>query len=330
MQKYIRSGKKRISGKLFWFGQIFFFFAIASIIALTLRRITIDINDSSEFMKWQRTIVVICYGNQIAFLLLVLIIRLNIMFKDTIYKLSKVTVSTLSIVWIIMYAVIPVLIVIFKESSIFFTIVALIILICGIFNSVLCVIFIKKLLEINKNSDKKTRDKLLNVITKTSILTVISCIFTWLSSASFCYQVVNKQYQHSVFPIYFELFDSFTNFFCIMLSFRYFDDKYYLFCGCLDRKCKSLCEAMTVSEILGPKSNIVVDMTATSNLDKSIAICKRDTLSMTNQTEMNESKVSNLTEISNGNNAEIQHIAPSSLVQTDSNPPLDKIDLCIN
>ena len=244
--KYSTSTAK-VSRTLFWFTQIFLFFAICTMIAMTLR---IIFGNSVGFI---RIFVVISLGNQMEFLLVVFFLRLYTMFKNTFYELHTNAVYSYIIALIFLYCTIPVLIFVFRKTSGFFIVVVCIFVVAAILQIIITTSFVKKTFKVNKlaqtgsASNDEIDAELLNIITKTSILFIISCIFTVLNVISLAMRYVNENYDESVFPVYFGLMDSFTNAFCILLSFKYFEPQYLRICGCLDKKCKALCHNMTIS-----------------------------------------------------------------------------------
>ena len=225
--------------KLFWTSQIFFTFSLGSMIALSVRSII-------GLHPLIRPIQVICYGNQIGFLLMVLFLRLKEMFDETMFAISKTTNNLFMSIWFLMYCSIPILFILSRMIQTLLTIISFLFGISGILNIIISILFIKKLLDVNKNLSKESSEELINVITKTSILTVISCIFTIILMISLIFQIFNEEYRNSIIPTWFLLSDSFTNFICISLQFKFFKREFYYFCGCMDRKCKSCCKYLTM------------------------------------------------------------------------------------
>ena len=220
-----------------------------------------------------RPIQTVCYGNQIGFLLMVLFLRLKTMFGETMYALSKTTKIMFITIWSIMYCSIPMGFILSRMLQILLTIISFLFAISGVLNVAISILFIRKLVDVNKNLYEESSDDLINVITKTSILTVISCIFTVILMISLIFQILSEEYRNSIIPTLFLLSDSFTNFICISLQFKFFEKEFYYFCGCIDTKCKTYCKFLNMGAQLEVN---MTDVNPTWSVKKTDAEIKRD------------------------------------------------------
>lgn len=243
IHNYIFIIKKKMNSSLFWVVEMFSFFAILSMITFIPRFIFYGDNMAPIV----RIFMVASYGNQMPLFVAVLMTRLYFMFKGTIHQLSRMTIIIVVAINIIMYCSVPTLIVSFKKSSIYFSIIAGIFAAATLLNISICLLFVKKVYEVNKNVDKKTRNRLIDVITRSCILAVTQCTFSSLVAVSSGIQIRYIKYQKSAIPPCFLLMDTFISYMCIILSFKQFKSKYHCICGCVDAKCKSICERITVS-----------------------------------------------------------------------------------
>lgn len=221
---------------LFCGTQIFSIFVLLSLISLGFRVVYSDLTT----VPFVRFLVIISYGNQMGFLYMVLFIRLKIIFHGTEYQLSKCTIRVYVASFVFMYSTIPVLLIIFRETSVLYAVAGSVFFVAGLLNVAVVALFINKLINVSR-MEVDNNQRIINVITKTSILAVISCIFTILGVISVGVQIKFAAYRNSIYPVCFLLIDSYTNYICIVLSINLFQSKYQFFCGCIDRKCKSLC-----------------------------------------------------------------------------------------
>ena len=81
--------------------------------------------------------------------------------------------------------------------------------------------------------------ELLSMIIKTSILNFMTMLVTLLSAICFIFWTES---------IYLEFLaelsmaiDAFTNFLCVILSYKYYEKVYFTLCGCLHWKCNDSC-----------------------------------------------------------------------------------------
>ena len=95
--------------------------------------------------------------------------------------------------------------------------------------------FISKLIKLYKAIDRD--DDLIKIISKTTILVIISGIFTFSVPVSwFVADAINGGNGAFIYQ-FMTMIDVLTNFLCVLLLYKYFDKLYYIFCGCLDKQC---------------------------------------------------------------------------------------------
>ena len=170
--------------------------------------------------------------------------RLYIIFKDTSMAISK---PTLIFFWT--YFLITMLILV--VGSILFgfyyyhTITSIMLAICGLLVVTLTVflvcLFVNKLYITHKrNMSQQNEDGLKHTITKTSLLTLISTcntIFAYIVIAVWTYiDSIHFSFMRDILII----LDMYTNFVCVLLSYKYFDGYYDKLCGKCDNGCDRL------------------------------------------------------------------------------------------
>eukprot|EP01084_Bolivina_argentea_P269138 457333_1 len=191
-----------------------------------------------------------CYTLQTYLLWLILFFRLYFVFEGSVYELSRLSYNILRFILILM----PILV--FFLFLPIWTDTALLILtfMCFIASMTFCIlittIFVYKLFlfykKFESNTDVNDKDNIfLSTITKNTILTIISISSTVLNAILF----VITWYNHLiVFLIYMRgftfLFDVYTNFVCILFTYKWFDLYYIKCCGFMDNQCRSCCSNM--------------------------------------------------------------------------------------
>ena len=232
---------KPINCILFYCSQIFILFSISSMITVIIRVIFPYLLDNALI----RLFLVIFYGNQMSFLYLVLFLRLKMIFHGTSYELSKIVVYIYMILFIILCLIIISLIIFHSQLSILGMLTSSSLLLSTILNINITILFVKKLFQVFKKNNDNNNNRIVNIITKTTILAIVSCTFTVLVVVSLILATLFTAYRESIVYPASLLMDSYTNSICVLLSFNVFQSKYDLLCRCLDAKCKSLCRYMT-------------------------------------------------------------------------------------
>ena len=250
---------KKTSKILFISGSIFFVFSSFGLLATLTNIMSICFHGSDtnylDFNHW--IYFIISYSIQTYFLWLILFLRLKFVFQGSIFKLSKLTVR----IHIIIFIFIPIgapclfLILSYIQSTLIYTILLLIIFVfIIIFSMSLSILFIYKLLNVFK-INQKHNSKLLQTISKSTILAIISLSLTFLTPITMllCFYAIhhsqneNKNGERtlsmeiatSILAVIC-LFDVFSNYFCILLSYNCFDGLYRKVCGKFDKKCRQI------------------------------------------------------------------------------------------
>ena len=204
--------------------------------------------DDKWYIIW--ALYTIAYCLEFYFLCLYLFLKLCHVFQNTAFELSNRTKT----IYRTIFATSPIIIVIIlimgyfvAEWSYFTSTIALIYAWASVV--FLNYLFIKKLIQVNRNSDD---NELLDVITKHTILATISLQFTVVvfitfGISSFIDNDTSILHLSDWIGSYSILFDVFTNSLCIGLSLHCFDKYYGICCGCMDKQCRKSCEK-TVSD----------------------------------------------------------------------------------
>merc|ERR1712083_577962 len=81
-------------------------------------------------------------------------------------------------------------------------------------------------------------DSLVNIITKTSILCLVSTLCTFLFLSLFTFRgVASESLFYNLSAAVLCIADIYTNYLSVLLSFKRFDAWYRRLCGCCDAKC---------------------------------------------------------------------------------------------
>ena len=200
---------------------------------------------------------IILYVLQTYFLWLILFLRLYIVFRNSAYKLSKCTI----IFFISMFTILPIATFSLFNPSVQSNgwrvyIIAISVFVLSILLSLsISIIFLYKLFIIYKAVQFKSDDTFLSLITKNTILVVISISFSVINLVVTAL-VPDIGYTFSLAFIrhFMFLFDIFTNFICVTLAFQCFDNYYDIFCGLLDKKCQWLCMKMMLRQDIEMKN----------------------------------------------------------------------------
>lgn len=244
---------------LFVSGSIFFVFSSFGLLATLTNIMSICFHGSDtnylDFHHW--IYFIIFYGIQTYFLWLILFLRLKYVFEGSIYKLSKLTVRIHIVIFIFIPIIAPCLLLILSyiKSNLIYTILLLLLFIfIIIFSMSLSILFIYKLYNVFKINQQHKNSKLLQTISKSTILAIISLSLTFLTPITMLmcfYSIHHSQSTNNQRSISMEiatsilavicLFDVFTNYFCILLSYNCFDKLYGKLCGKFDTKCRQFC-----------------------------------------------------------------------------------------
>ena len=204
----------------------------------------------NEISKLLTNISGFLYMLQLYSLWSILFLRLYIVFQGSVYELSKYTL----ILFITMFILLPII-----AANLFnpaipgnykrILLFSLFMLSIIIFLSI-SVLFLYKLVMIfktveNQNENVNGKDNtFLLLITKNTILVMISISFSMINFVSVIFFPDNEQISLGYIRHFMFLFDIFTNFICVTLAYQCFKGYYDIFCGSLDRRCQVLCMRM--------------------------------------------------------------------------------------
>ena len=228
--------------------RILFYPAIIMFIFCTCAISSILFQVASDGLLISQTLSGSFYGLQYYLLLFVLFIRLYLVFKNTKFELSKTTINIYKFVFILsvllIISIAPIQIFLAHAPIIILSSQALMLLLAIVLNVSLSILFIYKLVQVNKDQDVRNNGNLLDIITKNTILTVISNCATILVILGMVLSIIVPD--HNVYWVFtvnvlVQYMDVYTNFICIALTFRCFISFYGNICGLLDRKCKGMC-----------------------------------------------------------------------------------------
>lgn len=242
-----KAAKKRTPKLVFYSGLGFF---IISVLLLT-SSIVLIIAHYVFRKSWAKVLSNYLYSfyfaGQIYLLWLIMFIKLYFVFRQSVYKLSSITLKF----FIILFIMLPLLIL----ATLFYTRVkstyylhhpyTVYAFVVG-FSLILTYLFVYKLFQLFRDTQRMNEDRidpnnrLLSIMTKTTILTLTSVIFTNFVPLSIKMQRFDMEFWVIILDVY-------TNFICAILSYSVFNHQYQMICGCCDRNCKA-CLFKLVSE----------------------------------------------------------------------------------
>eukprot|EP00485_Elphidium_margaritaceum_P010715 CAMPEP_0202686678 /NCGR_PEP_ID=MMETSP1385-20130828/2435_1 /ASSEMBLY_ACC=CAM_ASM_000861 /TAXON_ID=933848 /ORGANISM="Elphidium margaritaceum" /LENGTH=358 /DNA_ID=CAMNT_0049341307 /DNA_START=25 /DNA_END=1101 /DNA_ORIENTATION=+ len=164
--------------------------------------------------------------------------RLVSIFKDTALKLGKCVIVSFWITYCIaavLELTAGVLYTVSPELSVELILLAGMLVLFLIFW--MAALFIFKLCKVYRNVPKENGARLLQVITKNCILAIVSTSLTFASFVVAGIQAATLSYPVFILFALVVLFDLYTNFICIMLTYSYFTNYYQSLCGGLDKWC---------------------------------------------------------------------------------------------
>lgn len=228
-------------------------FSIISLIVLTafILKSSFECHDRQIYgifsITWS-----ISYYFQWQLLLLVLLVRLQQVFKDTPYKLNKCIIIINTILFIIicigfMFALFVAFLI--DRWDIYYMVVIAVLfyaLLLSLFVTYLLIYKLYKVYQLGKNNDndsnnKHISNKLATVMVKHTILGSISILSSFLNVINYTIWTLffNHLSKGTYYPILnvFYLLDISTNFFCIMLALASNKQYYSNLCGGLHNKC---------------------------------------------------------------------------------------------
>eukprot|EP01084_Bolivina_argentea_P120607 213795_1 len=237
--KYIQQKSNKLSKFLFHVGLIFcitssllmaFLFAFGIVLAM------VGCYSAHPTEVVLGAICTFLYYMHIYLLWLILVIRLWSAFRGSAYKLSQMTIAIL----IMLFAIPPSLLVSAQiaNKEAFFSLFLTMCIFHVIIPILLTTLFISKLLKVRSGAGKTSTDKLLPLITKTTILCAVSAPTTILWMIIYAFAYLNQDDGVLIGVSYLvTLIDVATNYLCMMLTHNAFDGYYTTIFGFLHTKC---------------------------------------------------------------------------------------------
>ena len=198
-------------------------------------------DDTTIFDKFNLAALLL-HGFQMTLLILILMLRLYSIFKNTAHKLSKCAIYVFIFLhgfgWILFFAT---FISSFWSDSLFLFFLNMASLIAYITNISLSLAFVYKLIRVNRSTHnaRAGENKMLKTITKNTILAIVAVITSIINVVWF--SMYETFADVSVYAYFAVLLDVYTNYLSIILQFSWFSLIYYQLCGCLDKLCQRLC-----------------------------------------------------------------------------------------
>ena len=198
-------------------------------------------NQLHELLYITATISGIAYAFQKYSLCISLFVRCYFIFKTTAMAISKCTVRIYIIMFILAFGLMIFLPFIYHlRGRLYWTIIvgSFVILIIGLMVS-LIILFLYKLCQAH-SIDYKGDDSLTQLVNKTTVLGMISIFSNALAPLSIIlrFQSVNHiAWIHFISNILIS-FEIYSNFSCVVLSYKNYDKTYHKLCGCFDKLCQ--------------------------------------------------------------------------------------------
>ena len=246
LHRYLKlKSDPKVKKYLFWICLTFFIIIFLYLLTLIPRGIFFCQNHDTYQMI--TNISSQFYVIQTLLLLAILFMRLYFIFAETTFALSQATVG---IYWII-YSLCTLLFIAaaiafanFSQRSIASVIIGSAFLMLIIMMSILIILFLYKMTQVYTGVDhmhQNSNPALIRIITKTSILASISITLSLLNAIAVILEVLPSTASiHIIFiSKLFNVYDVFTNFWCVILSFSGYNNWYLKICKGCDSKCIS-------------------------------------------------------------------------------------------
>mmetsp|Transcript_42884 Transcript_42884/g.38109 ORF Transcript_42884/g.38109 Transcript_42884/m.38109 type:complete len:364 (-) Transcript_42884:137-1228(-) len=318
------TGKKRPQKALFITGLIFFIISWLTLFNALLYDLFFLFCPILD--DWEGPIYHSIYFCQIYSLWLVLFTRLRHVFKDSVYRLSNISIISYYVVFIsVAFAVVPMYIIFHLNAESFITLPYVSLSI--IFSTILLIAFIYKLMNlfhdlnnteqdqfaIRKLKNSKQGSALLAVMTKNTLLATISILCTFCVIGHLLYLYVSHKGFHEKHSILEEfilefviLIDIVSNFLCILLSYQFFDPQYQKFCKCCNKGMND-CFNIEIEKQMS-KRKLSSKISSASNVI-SLHIDHQQTLdSSHDNTEMRQDELTEFTNINNHHRSTVRKL----------------------
>lgn len=278
---FFKQNKKNVlSPILFRIGSIYFIISCLLMLFALIYSIDTLFNcyKDNPFFLWMPRFL---YGFQTYFLWMIQFMRLYHIFKESVFELSKPTIIIMTTMFTIMpIALIMTILPIWPNDD--YTTLGGFVSFLFCFTMGLCAwlafMFIYKLFKVHKQHVLRHQDHtdgtntILPIITKNTILSFISIALTFIAFLAWSATIGVEQKTIVYISDYLFLLDIYTNFGCILLTYKFFDQVYYMLLGELDAKCRLCCHGIVansnvkVDEQVECPSPTTPDMDITANL----------------------------------------------------------------
>ena len=190
--------------------------------------------------------VVSLFGIQYLLLILLLFYRLYIIFHLTTYKLSRCTILSFILCYIllIILAISTVIIRITYLYQTYWLLIVglpLVLITLALFIQIVVLFSYKLMIAAQESNTKKSNDALIETITRNFILTICSIISMVIYAIMTTLRSNNDSIALGLASGIFFGLDLITNFLSVMLGFAMFDASYFCLCGPCDKKCVACC-----------------------------------------------------------------------------------------
>ena len=226
---------------LFYLGLCQFMMVLIAYILMTIRFPTDIMCNHKRIFFNLTTAGILLYTLQNLLLLAILFHRLYAVFDKTSFAMQKSTRTIFFVILSISYIVAYVgyaLVLINEEWGVYAGLMALSGIVTVMMDVWLMAMFIFKLFKVHRAVEwKHNNTKLLHVVTKTSVLCLISSINIMLTIVSgICGIIFDSAYVWFIYDVA-TIADMYSSFLCIYLSYSHFSDSYDKICALCHSKC---------------------------------------------------------------------------------------------
>eukprot|EP01083_Nonionella_stella_P211399 764396_1 len=248
---YINAHKKgalHSPNELYIAGIVFFTTTLLFYIAQTNKLIFYCHNPSLSGVFRAVGVQIYC-SVQMLVLLGILFYRMIIVFTNTTFALSNATIKCFGAIYIFTWIILILHAILFSTFWISDSLIVpytayVVVAVAGslcivVLNALLIYLFVYKLVRTFQTLTTN-RDNLLHLITKTSLLFLVSAFTLLLFTISQPLRTLDSIHWDFVCSLI-VIADVYTNFMCIFLSYEFVDNYYEKICGCCHRKCYGFC-----------------------------------------------------------------------------------------
>ena len=215
-------------------------------------------NQEYRFIDFLRSFQAISSAIHVYLLWIILFIKIHFVFKNTVFRLKTCSIKCWIILFIFLFITYTTYFIgyfgiyvaddkdvdNFTQTEIIY--IGSTVLLLWVFMTVipiaLSILFVSKLIKVNKSAQSKNQNKddgLLAIITKITVLALLSIPSTMVLFYYYFYATTSPYRVYVRGWVY--LLDTYSNFICILFSYKFFDRYYMLFCGSCHGICKRCC-----------------------------------------------------------------------------------------